>query len=618
MSNLKLMFAALALGLTVHSAGVRAQAVEAAVTQTAIESFEKKIEELLNAWNAARNNGDVQALAELYRPEDRQAILSSPDRGRSNATVKIRALQRVDDQTARVRFTRSWTGPNAGRVNVALDLALVDGQWRFVMSGTEGNPTQKKPDAGSRTIERKEQGRTTAASRKAVEAPPLPGLEREVSVGVGRVRLVQLPFPVVRVAIGDPSVADFTMVSPTELYVLGRSVGITNMILWDGSNKTHMIDASVTIDLSPLIESISASVPQEKDVRVSAASGSVVLKGSVADTLAAEAVVNLAEAYVSNLNRYLKVAAAGDSGATKGAAANLRVINLLKIRDPQQVMLEVRIAEVSKNLLEKLGISFTSLVPGGEFKLANTVNPVLLSSPVGADGFLTSLDGLSSRVLETNPALGALKYLISGKRSGVVSVDASKGDELVKILAEPKIVALSGKEGSFTAGGRAYIETPVTTGNSPTFEQVEYGVILKFVPTVLDGGRISLKVAPEVSEPITVDLKNFAVRKVSSTVEMRNGETLVIGGLIKSNVKEVVKAFPILGEIPILGTLFRSSAFQDDRTELVVVVSPSLVRASSEPVALPTDNFIPPTRSEFFLGGKMEGSAAPGGDNATR
>jgi pilus assembly protein CpaC len=250
--------------------------------------------------------------------------------------------------------------------------------------------------------------------------------------------------------------------------------------------------------------------------------------------------------------------------------------------------LEVRIAEVSKNLLDKLGLNFRSAA-------------------------ITS-----SKLESIDPKLGALTYLLSGKYPGNISVEAQKGDELVKILAEPTIVAMSGKEGSFNAGGRAFIESPVVSGSSPTFTQVEYGVILRFVPTVLDNGRISLKVEPEVSEPLSIDLRNYATRRVSTTVELRDGETLVIGGLLRSTVKEVVKAIPILGEVPILGALFRSAAFQDDRTELLVVVSPSLVRASSEPIALPTDNFIPPTRSEFFLGGRMEGSAAPGGDNASR
>jgi pilus assembly protein CpaC len=651
----KLIFTLVLIGLGVQSVGLRAQPTEQPVIQKSIESFEQKVEALLTAWNTARNTGDVQALADLHRPEDREAVLNAPARGRANATITIRSVQRTSDDTVRVRFTRSWPGANAGRVNGVVDLVLIEGEWFIAMNPEQRRSAQAQPDSGSQNVVERAKARTLPAGKPQPQPAPQALLEKDISVGVGRVRLVQLPFPAMRVAIGDPSVADFTMVSPTELYVLGRSVGITNMILWDKSNKTHMIDATVTIDLKPLKESIAASVPKEKEIRVSSASGSVVLSGSVADTLSADAVVNLAEAYVSNLNRYLKTAAA-ETEAGKQGAANLRVINLMKIRDPQQVMLEVRIAEVSKDLMEKLGFKFSSIsqvqntrsfaeTPGATTTIEQfTGVPVTdgLNNPiVGPEGQVTfgeftntltrtvepstfqELPGgvtfsFPNKVLSADPALGALSYLLSGRKGRVLDIEAQKRDDLVKILAEPTIVALSGKEGSFTAGGRTYIPVPVVSGGSPTLQEVEYGVILKFVPTVLDGGRISLKVAPEVSEPITVDLRNFAVRKVSSTVELKDGETLVIGGLLKNNVKEVIKAFPILGEIPILGVLFRSSEFQNNRTELVVVVSPSLVRGSLEAPTLPTDNFIPPTRSEFFFGGKMEGSPTNGGSDATR
>jgi pilus assembly protein CpaC len=223
-------------------------------------------------------------------------------------------------------------------------------------------------------------------------------------------------------------------------------------------------------------------------------------------------------------------------------------------------------------------------------------------------------------LISVDPAIGALSYLLSGRKGQLLEVDAQKRDQLVKILAEPTIVAVSGKPGSFVSGGKVYLPVPAVSGSSPTLQETEFGIRLNFLPTVLDNGRINLKVEPEVSEPISFQTNlAFSLRKVSSTVELKDGETLVIGGLLKNNVEEAISRLPILGDIPILGALFRSSEFKNNRSELVVVVSPSLVKATTSMPTLPTDNFVPPTRSEFFLEGKMEGSATQSeGSNADR
>ena len=671
------------------------------------DAFREELESLLNAWNTARNAGDTAAQAELFRLEDRQEILNAPVKGQSNnAQIKIQAVIRKSDSSARIRYTRTWGGPRAGRVNAAIEAELIDGKWQLALpsrsvvvktppapqnevlppalastapplaavaaaSPVIASPVAASPAASAApaVAERRVLGETQvirvkpivgrAVSPAVVVAAEAPLMPTNLNVGVGRVTLVRLPIAVSRVAVGDPSIADFTVVSPTELYVLGKSVGTTNMILWDRSDKSHMFDASVSIDLSPLRSSLTEALPRESDIRVAAASGSVVLTGSVADTPTADAVLSLSEAYVRNLNRYLQTSASGGTAAASGAgggaavassatgAAGLRVINLLKIRDPQQVMLEVRIAEVSKNLLERLGFKFSSLskvqnggrvseIPGESvstevFTGSTTILPdgSILSTPytrtitesIGASTF-QEIPGITTtypnKLLFADPAVGALTYLLSGKKGQILDIDAQKTDDLVKILAEPTLVAMSGQEGSFLSGGQVYIPVPALAGSSPTLQQTEFGIRLKFTPTVLDGGRINLQVSPEVSEPVSLSGSQtvFSVRKVSSTVQLRDGETLVIGGLMKNNVKEIIKAFPILGELPILGVLFRSSEFQNDRTELVIVVSPTLVKASSEQPVLPTDRFVPPTRSEFFFEGKMEGSAGGAKDAA--
>jgi pilus assembly protein CpaC len=211
-----------------------------------------------------------------------------------------------------------------------------------------------------------------------------------------------------------------------------------------------------------------------------------------------------------------------------------------------------------------------------------------------------------------------------------ITIDGENKDGLVKILAEPNLMAISGQEGSFLAGGKVFFPVAqsstgggllVGTGTVPiTLQEQEFGVALKFTPTVLAGGRINLKVTPEVSElsPEGVAIQAFnaggrsiapliITRRASTTVQLYDGQSFAIGGLIKNNAASDIKAFPILGEIPIIGALFRSTAFQTEKTELLFVVTPHLVKPMAGNVRLPTDNYIEPSRLELFLGGKMEG-----------
>jgi pilus assembly protein CpaC len=261
-------------------------------------------------------------------------------------------------------------------------------------------------------------------------------------------------------------------------------------------------------------------------------------------------------------------------------------------------MLEVKVAEISKTLLDKLGVKFRN---GG----------------VNSEGWTYTL---LSDFLFGNLGSG-IEYSKGGK---ALQLDAQRDSGLVRILAEPTIMAISGQKGSFLAGGKVFIpvarSNELNGGTTITLEEKEFGVGLAFTPTVLEGGRINLNVAPEVSElnqtgspfitasGATSILPSFSVRRASTTVQLNDGQSFAIAGLIKNNISESVKAFPVLGEIPILGALFRSSEFQNDRTELLFIVTPRLVKPLPPDYKLPTDNFIEPTRSEFFLGGKMEGT----------
>ncbi len=412
-----------------------------------------------------------------------------------------------------------------------------------------------------------------------------------------------------RISVSDPTVIDYTLLSPTELYMLPKRYGSTNITLWTKDGKTAVIDLNVDIDTDELQGKLAELLPDEKNIQVTTAAKSIVLRGTVSSPVAASQAVDIADAYVRFLNRDLVlpiVAGGGEVGpGTKvnigganinqaRAAAGVSVINLLKVTDPMQVMLEVKVAEVSKGLLDQLGAK---------------VEGVSLTN--GANGDSASL--VTSLLATAGGTIG--NQLILKLGDSTITLNAEKGDTVFRLLAEPNIMAISGQQGSFLSGGTVFIQGEVNQFGVSTLVEKEFGVRLSFVPTVLANGRINLKVEPEVSEPVdnarTGDRLTFTSRKASTTVQLNDGQSFAIAGLIKSNISESVRRVPILGEIPILGALFRSSDFQEGKTELMFVVTPRLVKPLLPNYKLPTDNFKAPDRVEFFLEGRMESATPP-------
>jgi len=385
-----------------------------------------------------------------------------------------------------------------------------------------------------------------------------------------------------------PGVAeiDVLLLSPTEVYLLGKSIGSTNVVLLDQAGRCTAFDVVVTMDIGALQSVLTQLLPHERNIRVSAAFDSVVLSGGVTDSAALARAVELAQAYVGT----------GRGGKDR----NPRVLNMLGVDAPQQVMLEVKVAEVSKTLVDKLGVSISGAHVAGGFTYKLLTN--FLSSSAG-------MIGLSKNT-------GSLDVLI----------DAEKQDGVVKILAEPNIMAISGQEGSFLAGGKIFIpvsQDSVNGGTRVTLEEKEFGISVRFTPTVLDNGRINLKVAPEVSElnrdgvGIRVGALNAAVlpafttRRAATTIQLMDGQSFAIGGLIKNNTVANIKALPLLGELPVIGALFRSTDFQADRSELVFIITPRLVKPFTGEPPLPTDAYIEPSRKELFIDGRLEGRQPP-------
>ncbi|KJK00019.1 secretin [Burkholderiaceae bacterium 26] len=422
--------------------------------------------------------------------------------------------------------------------------------------------------------------------------------ESSVVVPVGKSSLISLPEPVRNRTLGNPAVVQATMVSPQSMYLLGRSVGTTNMIVQGRSGACSIVNVVVNADAGGLQTSLAQLMPGESKIRVMTAADSLVLAGNVSSAQAAQQAMEIAHAYAASAQ-----SGADKGGGAAGAPAGASVINMMIVDTPQQVMLEVKVAEVSKTLLNQLGSALN--IQGG------------FGSWSG--GLLTSLLTGSSTALFGNKA---------NNRPFQVELDAQKNDSLVKILAEPNLVTLSGQEASFLAGGKIYIPVAQSSssGGAPTItlQEEEYGVGLKFTPTVMANGRINLKVAPEVSElsptGATVTGANtngqtilplITTRRASTTVQMRDGESFAIGGLLQDNARGSLKALPGAGEIPVLGTLFRSTQFQHDLTELVIVITPRLVQPmQTASYPLPTDSFSTPNELAVYLTGNMEGSGA--------
>ncbi|MCY1335557.1 type II secretion system protein D [compost metagenome] len=434
---------------------------------------------------------------------------------------------------------------------------------------------------------------TAAAPAAEARGPNCTGAvrnESSVVVPVGKSQLISLQEPVRNRTLGNPAVVQATMVSPQTLYVLGRTVGTTNMIVQGRSGACSIINVVVNADAGGLQTSLVQLLPGEPGIRVMTAADNLVLTGSVTNAQAAQQAMDIAQAYAN----------AAHSDANKKG----NVLNMLSVDTPQQVMLEVKVAEVSKTLLNQLG---------------STVN---LQGGFGSwtGGLVTSLlTGASTAIFASK----------ANNRPFDIAVDAQKNDSLVKILAEPNLVTISGQEASFLAGGKIYI--PVAQANvlngagTVTLQEEEFGVGLKFTPTVLANGRIHLKVAPEVSElsptGATVSGSTLAgqtvlplitTRRASTTVQMRDGESFAIGGLLTDSARGSLKALPGAGEVPVLGTLFRSTQYQQDLTELVFVITPRLVKPmQTNNYPLPTDSFSTPNPLSLYFMGNMEGSGKP-------
>jgi len=455
---------------------------------------------------------------------------------------------------------------------------------------------------------------------------------QRVRVIVNKSRTFKVDSPFSTIVAGSPDIAEVKSLSDHLIYVQGKQTGTTNVILFDSSmRQIGILDVEVAIDTGSLQQNIRASTGSQ-GIRVSASEGQVVLSGTAIDAVAAERALSIATGTVP-----------------KGGV----VVNAMSVAAPQQVMLEVRFLEADRDAGRELGVNLFAANANGT-NVANTglgagINGVTAAgrapiggintnngvlgaggSPVGAPptgslpllGTAGTLLNTAANVVAPVPFGSLLTSIIRTSNGGSVDllISALETKGLVRRLAEPNLIALSGDAARFLAGG----EFPVPVASSPvagalptvTIEFKKFGVELGFVPTVLSRGVINLRVEPSVSE---LDFTNavqisgttipaLSRRDARTTVELRDGQSFAIAGLLQTRNRQDVSQLPWIGSVPVLGALFGSKSYQQQETDLVIIVTPHLVApaAPGQQLASPLDSRLPANDVDFFLNGQME------------
>lgn len=467
------------------------------------------------------------------------------------------------------------------------------------------------------------------------------GASANLSVPIYKSRTVALAGPAKRVSIGNPDIADVLILRSDELYVLGKDLGATNVMLWDrNDNLISAIAVEVTHDLDGLKRQLATVLPGEA-IQVYSVQRNVVLSGQVSSPIKMDAAIQLASSYLEQAATakekiFFEEKAGGGGGGGERKAG--KVINLMSVGGAQQVMLQVKVAEVRRDLGRKLQSQLSTLSNSGNWVFGGVSGGATFpDAEFGADGLRLPIFANGNPLgpvfdeFAPNPAsisnTGIFASYLGSEFVANLVLDIAKQNGFAKILAEPTLTALTGQEAQFLSGGSFPI--PVGDDNGISVEFKDFGVKLLFVPVILDNGRINLKLNISVSDllptntlivsPITTSgqansvfaIPALSERRALSTVELSDGQTIAIAGLINESMRESIEKLPWLGDIPILGQLFRSQAFQKGETELVILVTPKLAKPlKPSEIRLPTDGVVEPSDAEFYILGKMQGSSS--------
>ena len=393
-----------------------------------------------------------------------------------------------------------------------------------------------------------------------------------IAVAIGKSQLVRVGRGYAQVLVGDQLIADVLPMAGDTVYVLGKKVGATNLTLYDAHHSlVAVVDVVVGPDTAGLRTALAAALPGEH-LTVRASGDSLIVGGTASSAVAAERAARLAETYAPG-----------------------KLVNFIGLASPQQVLLEVRFSEMQRSTAKSLGIRTLALSNSGNFSSATG------STPSDAVGVIAGSFGIGA--VNINLTLDALEQ---------------KG--LITTLAQPNLIALSGETASFLAGGEFPVPVASTsgaTGGVPTITIAfkEFGVSLAFTPTVLADGVISMIVAPEVSAIDSnasirtggISIPGLRTRRARTTLEMRDGESFAIAGLVGADFANSIRQLPLLGDLPILGALFRSTRFDRSETELVITVTPHIVRpVPPAALSLPTERVRAPHEADQFLLGARQ------------
>jgi pilus assembly protein CpaC len=431
-----------------------------------------------------------------------------------------------------------------------------------------------------------------AAGSVAIAADSLHAGQLDVPLDKSQVLTVDRAFT--KALIGNADIADVLPLTNRSVYVLGKKTGTTSLTFYDGHNTLiAVVDVAVGPDVISLRRQLNDLMPGEPiGARVSG--DSIVLTGTVSSGPAADRAKQIAGTY-----------------------AGEKVVNLLSVGASQQVMLEVRFSEMNRSAAKQFGINNAFISNNGRFQ-GGTGN----SAPSTA--LLTNQNG--SPTINLGSILDAFGVASAAYKIGSLNLftalDALERKGVVTTLAEPTLIALSGESASFLAGGEFPVPVVQSSGTgggnngaNVTVQFKPFGVSLAFTPTVLDDGIIHLVVAPEVSSidpSASININGLTIpglqtRRATTTLELRDGQSFAIAGLLRKDFQDTVRQFPILGSIPIIGALFRSTGFQKQETELVIIVTPHLVQPMrADQIRLPSDRVRPPDEADLFLLGRTD------------
>lgn len=438
--------------------------------------------------------------------------------------------------------------------------------------------------------------------------------QASLSVPIYKSRTVPIDAGVRRISVGNPDIADVLILKTNALYILGKDLGTTNVMLWDRRGELlQSMSIEVTHDLDGLKRHL-ARVLSGEAIEVYSVQRNVVLAGQVSSIARMDAALKLAESYLEQAATAKDKIFFEQQTTMGGGGSNDRksgeVVNLMTVGGAQQVMLQVKVAELQRTVARKLDAQLATLANTGNWALGGGSSGVTFpgsnipvfanGSGVGPifDGLLPSDQGFANS--------GIFASFVSNEFAANLALDIAKENGLGRILAEPTLTALTGQEAQFLSGGSFPI--PVTSEDGIGVDFRDFGVKLSFVPVVLGNGRINLKLNISVSELLPTNSllvsaggsagsanSVFAVpalteRRALSTVELSDGQTIGIAGLSNESMRESIRKFPGLGDIPVLGQLFRSQAFQKGETELVILVTPRLAKPLRQSeIRLPTD-----------------------------